>query len=110
LRATSDNRGLVGEAPGTDLAKVVELQENGRTLLVSAGVGWKPGVVCVATSKIMEDTSEGVALKTNKPMVSPAISMESRFRYPPFPIENGVRAVVNVVIIGGKDKPPFGIL
>ena len=36
---------LVGEALGTDLAKVVELQEGGETLLVRAGVGWKPGVV-----------------------------------------------------------------
>jgi len=101
---------LVGEALGTDLAKVVELQEDGKTLLVRAGVGWKPGVVGVATIEIMDDTSEGVALKTNKPMISPDISTESRFRYPPFLTENGVRAVVNVVIIGGKDKPPFGIL
>ncbi len=40
---------LAGEALGTDLAKVVELQPDGKTLLVRAGVGWKPGVVGVAT-------------------------------------------------------------
>jgi hypothetical protein len=34
---------------GTDLAKVVELQADGETLLVRAGVGWKSGVVGVAT-------------------------------------------------------------
>jgi len=101
---------LVGEALGTDLAKVVELQEDGQTLLVRAGVGWKPGVVGVATIKVADDTSEGAALKTNKPMVSPDISKESRFRYPQFLTDNGVRAVVNVVIIGSKDKPAFGIL
>jgi signal transduction histidine kinase/CheY-like chemotaxis protein len=55
-------------------------------------------------------TSEGLALKTGEPMISPDIDKETRFRYPPFLTENGVRAVANVVILGGKDRPPFGIL
>ena len=101
---------LVGEALGTDLAKIVELQEDGHTLLVRAGVGWKPGVVGKVTIRAEDDTSEGLALKTGEPMISPDIGKERRFRYPPFLTENGVRAVANVVIIGGKDRPPFGIL
>ena len=101
---------LVGEALGTDLAKVVELQEDGHTLLVRAGVGWKPGVVGKVTIQAEDDTSEGLALKTGEPMISPDIGTETRFRYPPFLTDNGVRAVANVVIIGGKDRPPFGIL
>ena len=36
---------FVGDALGTDLAKIVKLQDDGHTLLVRAGVGWKPGVV-----------------------------------------------------------------
>ena len=36
---------LVGGALGTDLAKVMELLPEGRTMLVRAGVGWKPGIV-----------------------------------------------------------------
>ena len=101
---------LVGEALGTDLAKVVELQEDGKTLLVRAGVGWKDGVVGVATINADSDTSEGFALKTGEPMISPDIEKEKRFRYAQFLIDNGARAVVNVIIIGGKDRPPFGIL
>ena len=101
---------LVGEALGTDLAKVMELQEDGDTLLVRAGVGWKPGVVGTAIVKAADDTSESHALKTREPMISPDIAHELRFRYPPFLIENGVRAVANVVIIGGQGRPPFGIL
>lgn len=101
---------LVGEALGTDLAKVVELQADGETLLVRAGVGWKPGVVGKATIKATDDTSEGYALKTGKPMVSNNIDTETRFRYPAFLIENGAKAVANVIIIGGKDRPPYGIL
>lgn len=41
---------LIGEALGTDLAKLVELQADGETLLVRAGIDWKPGVVGQATA------------------------------------------------------------
>ena len=101
---------LVGEALGTDLAKIVELQEDGHTLLVRAGVGWDPGVVGKVTIQAEDDTSEGLALKTGEPMISPDIAKEIPFRYPPFLTENGVKAVTNVVIIGGQSRPPFGIL
>jgi signal transduction histidine kinase/CheY-like chemotaxis protein len=101
---------LAGEALGTDLAKVVELQEDGKTLLVRAGVGWKPGVVGVATITAEDGTSEGHALRTGEPMISPDIASETRFKYSQFLIDNNVRAVANVLIIGGQGKPPFGIL
>ncbi len=101
---------LVGEGLGTDLAKVMELGDDSQTLSVRAGVGWKPGVVGHATLKAVEGTSEGYALKTGEPMISPDIETETRFTYPPFLTDNGVRVVVNVVIIGSEDRPPFGIL
>jgi PAS domain S-box-containing protein len=101
---------LVGQALGTDLAKVMELQEDGETLLVRAGVGWKPGVVGEVTIKATHDSSEGYALRTGEPMISPDIARETRFTYSPFLTDNGVKAVANVIIIGGKERPPFGIL
>jgi len=101
---------LAGEALGTDLAKVVELQADGKTLLVRAGVGWKSGVVGEASVTAEHDTSEGHALRTGEPMISPDIATETRFKYSQFLIDNNVRAVANVLIIGGHGKPPFGIL
>ncbi|HWX50499.1 MAG TPA: GAF domain-containing protein [Roseomonas sp.] len=101
---------LVREALGIDLAKVMELQRDGETLFVRAGVGWKPGVVGEVTIKASEDTSEGYALKTGRPMISPDIAEETRFTYPPFLVDNGVKAVANVPIIGAEGKPPYGIL
>jgi PAS domain S-box-containing protein len=101
---------LVGEALGTDLAKVMELKEDGQTLFVRAGVGWKPGVVGEATVKASDETSEAHALKTCEPMISPDIAKETRFSYPPFLVDNGVKAVANVPIIGADGNPPFGIL
>lgn len=97
---------LVGEALGTDLAKAMELKEDGETLFVRAGVGWKPGVVGEATTKASDETSEGYAMKTGKPMISSDIAQETRFSYPLFLTDNGVKAVANVPIIGAEDKPP----
>jgi len=51
-----------------------------------------------------------LSLKTGEPVTSPDIATETRFKYPPFLVENGVRAVANVIIIGGKGRPPYGIL
>ena len=101
---------LVGEALGTELAKVVELGADGQTLLVRAGVGWKPGVVGEVKVSLTDALSESHALKTGEPMISPDIDRETRFDYPPFLVDNGVKAVANVVILGGKDQPPFGVL
>ena len=101
---------LVGQALGTDLAEVLELQADGRDVLVRAGVGWKPGVVGHARVSLAENTSEAHALMTGKPTTSPDIDAETRFRYPAFLVEHGVKAVVYVTIIGGKGKPPFGLL
>jgi signal transduction histidine kinase/DNA-binding NarL/FixJ family response regulator/HPt (histidine-containing phosphotransfer) domain-containing protein len=101
---------LVGEGLGTDLAKVMKLQDDGETLLVCAGVGWKPGIVGVLTLKAADNTSEGLALRTGEPTISPNILTETRFEYPPFLIDNGVQAMANVPIIGGEGRPSFGIL
>ena len=100
---------LVGEALGTDLAKVMELQEDGITLLVRAGVGWKPGVVGQVRVKAEKGSSEGHALQTGNPVTSDDIEHETRFEYADFIKENGVRALVNVAI-GGGNKRPYGIL
>lgn len=101
---------LVGEALRTDMAKVMELQDDGTTLLVRAGVGWPPGVVGHATAKAESGSSEGYALQTGEPAVSRDIATEKRFRYPQFIVDAGVKALVNVVILGGKGRCPYGIL
>jgi GAF domain-containing protein len=101
---------LVGEALCTDLAKVVELQADGETLFVRAGVGWKPGVVGEVRLRLADASSEGHALKTGETVISPDIAEEMRFGYPPFLTDNGVKAIANVPIIGGGGRPPFGIL
>ncbi|MBB5712633.1 hypothetical protein [Sphingomonas xinjiangensis] len=43
---------LFGDALGTDLAKVMEIEANSQTLFVRASVGWQPGVVGALASRI----------------------------------------------------------
>lgn len=101
---------LVSNALGTHLVKVMELQGDGTTLLVRAGVGWKPGVVGTARVKTGERTAERYTLQTAEPVVSPDIETESRFDYPPFMRDNGVRALATVIIVGPDGQPPYGVL
>ena len=88
---------LVGRALGTDLAKVMERQADGRTLLVRAGVGWKPGVVGQLTISTEEDTSTAHALATDEPVISPDLAREKRFKVARFLTDHGVKALVNVL-------------
>jgi signal transduction histidine kinase/ActR/RegA family two-component response regulator len=101
---------LVGEALETDLAKVMELQPEGKTLLVRAGVGWSSDVVGQVTVDAVRGSSEGYALSTGLPVISDDIATETRFKYAEFLKEHGVRAIVSVIILGSEDKPPYGIL
>jgi two-component sensor histidine kinase len=100
---------LVGEALGTDLAKVVELQPDGRTLLVREGVGWPPGVVGVVRTE-MDQGPEGLALRTGQAVVSPDLEQEDRFAVPRFVREHGSQAAVCVVIMGVDGTQPYGVL
>ena len=101
---------LVGTALNTHLVKVMELQEDGTTMLVRAGVGWKPGVVGNTRVGTGERTAERYALQTADPVVSPDIETEDRFDYPPFIRDNGVQALATVIIVGPDGKPPYGVL
>ena len=101
---------LAGRALGTDLAKVMERQADGRTLLVRAGVGWDPDVVGRLTVSTEEDSSTAQALATGEPVVLPDLARERRFKVARFVTDHGVKALVNVTVRGAENKPPFGIL
>lgn len=97
-------------AMGTDLSKVMKLQEGGKELLVVAGIGWEDGVIGVERVPAMRQSSEGYALRTGHPAVSEDIEDEDRFDYAEFLKRHGVRSMVNVVIPGADGKPPYGLL
>jgi GAF domain-containing protein len=114
---TSENLGailqeacrLVCAGLQADLAKVMELQPDGRTLLVRAGVGWKPGVVGNATSIARDDSSDGEALRTQEPVICVDVH-EDRRKPAEFVVEHGVQSFVNVNILTPAGGPSYGIL
>lgn len=97
-------------ADGLDapLAKVLQYRPGEDTLLVRAGVGWRPGVVGKARLGADLASPAGYALKTGAPVVSNHLAAEQRFRTPRLMAEHGARRAVNVVIRGQRE--PFGVL
>ena len=43
-------------------------------------------------------------------MISNDVAQETRFEVPAFMQEHGVKAMVNVIILGPDGKPPYGVL
>ncbi len=101
---------LVVEALHTDLAKVMEVQPDGVSLLVRAGVGWPAGVVGKVIVDVEKGSSEGHALVTGQSVICSDIDTEERFACADFLRQAGVRALANVIIIGPDHRRPYGIL
>ncbi|WP_250479629.1 MULTISPECIES: ATP-binding protein [unclassified Caballeronia] len=101
---------IVRDALNADFAKVMELQRDGTTLLVRAGVGWSNDVVGKTTVIADVRSSEGHALHTGKPVISNDITKEDRFEYADFIKEAGIRALANVIVIGPAGRGPYGLL
>jgi two-component sensor histidine kinase len=100
---------LVGEALGSDLAKILEIEPDRRCLLVRAGVGWRPGIVGQMRLPMGKRSSETYAIEAGRPVISPDIATEDRFEFADFLKEHGAKALVNVPIFlpGGV---PYGLL
>ena len=100
---------LVSEAMETKRAKILEIQDGGRSLLVRAGVGWSPDVVGRVRLDMRERSSETFSIEAGVPVITRDIREEDRFEVPPFLKEAGVIALANVPIFlpGGK---AYGLL
>ncbi len=99
---------LASEGLQAEFCKVLEHLPAEHCLLVSAGVGWPPGVV--GSAKVGDDLGSpaGFALRTGKPVISNHLENEERFRTPELLITNGIRRAMNVILQG--DGKPFGVL
>ena len=100
---------LMGDAMGTSRAKVLEIEGDGKMLLVRAGVGWAPDIVGRARIAMGKHSSESFSINERKPVISRDISQDERFEVPGFMKKAGVRALANVPILlpGGC---AFGLL
>ncbi|MEK6769911.1 MAG: PAS domain S-box protein, partial [Gemmatimonadota bacterium] len=99
----------VREVLGVEYAKILELSADGASLLLRAGVGWKPGYVRQAKVDAAKASSQaGYTLAADAPVVVTDLRNERRFTPPPLLVEHDVVSGISVRILG--EERPFGVL
>ena len=91
-----------------DLVELLELEADGRSLLLRAGVGWNERLVGSAKVSADPDSPAGLALLANELVVTIDLMAERRFSVPAILREHGVVSGITVVIAGSPR--PFGVL
>lgn len=99
---------LAADGLEADFSKVLQCHQDGKALLVVAGVGWGPDVVGQSAIGAGFDSPAGFALKTGKPVISNHLEHEQRFKTPGLFRKYGIKRAVNVILQG--DGAPFGVL
>jgi two-component sensor histidine kinase len=99
---------LVSEALQSDMAKLLELQQDRRTLVIRAAIGWDKSLV----GQILPGchSAEWYALRSGRPVICNDVDAETRFAIPRFVIDQGVKSIVNVQVPGSAGRPPYGVL
>lgn len=108
--ATLMNKAVVQIACNLDveLAKILELKPDGRSLLLRAGVGWKHAVVGRTEVGAGADSQAGYTLGMSQPVIVQDFTQERRFRAPELLCAHGVVSGVSVMIPGCGRR--FGVL
>ena len=100
--------GLVAETLEVEYTKVLKLLEDGKTLLILAGVGWREGLVGQGTIGADSVSQAGYTLLAGEPVIVKDLRSEKRFSGPQMLVDHDVISGMSVVI-AGKDRP-FGVL
>jgi signal transduction histidine kinase len=87
---------------------ILELQPEGTSLLLRAGIGWKEGYVGKARVPATEYTQSRFVLAVGGPVVFDDLSQDPRFDPPRLLLEHGVRSGITVAI--SAHGRPFGLL
>jgi len=91
-----------------EFVKLLELLPDGRSLLLRAGTGWKPGLVGQLVIDKESDSQAAYALLSNKPVVVRNLDEDPRFRAPALLLEHGIVSGLSTIIRG--EKGPIGVL
>jgi PAS domain S-box-containing protein len=99
---------LIAKNLDVEFAKVMELLPDGTSMKLTAGVGWKDGVVGSTIVSAGTDSQAGYTLLSSKPVIVEDLSKEKRFTGPPLLTDHGVVSGISVII--GEKERPFGVL
>lgn len=98
---------LVAKNLDVEYTQVLELLEDGNSLLLRAGVGWSEVLVGEAIVGTDLDSQAGYTLIADKPVVVEDLRTETRFRGPALLQEHGIISGISTIIFA-KDRP-FGV-
>jgi len=99
---------LTAKGLEAEFCKILEYRPGEGRFLVTAGVGWGPDVVGIATVGADIESPAGFALRTGKPVISNHLENEERFRTPELLARHRIRRAMNVILQG--DGSPYGVL
>ncbi len=99
---------FVAQTLSLDFTSIYELQEDGRTLRLTAGFGWNSGVVEQTTVCAEHDSMAAYVLNSAEPVIVRDMRAISAFQVPEFVRAHGVVSGISVVIPGGPRA--WGIL
>jgi signal transduction histidine kinase/ActR/RegA family two-component response regulator/HAMP domain-containing protein len=99
---------LTAQTLELEYCNILELEPDGTSLFLRAGIGWNEGCVGRVTVPATDYTQSGFVLTVGEPVVFDDLSQERRFAPSRFLVEHGVRSGITVAISGhGR---PFGLL
>lgn len=101
---------LAAQTLKVDYGKILEYLAERESLLLRAGLGWRPGLVGQAELPAGSDSQAGYTLLINEAVVVEDLSQETRFSGPGLLLEHGVVSGLSVVIHGGTGGRPYGVL
>jgi diguanylate cyclase (GGDEF)-like protein/PAS domain S-box-containing protein len=100
----------IARATEAELCGVLELQADGRTMRLRAGIGWERGLVGVTTVSADSGTQAGYTLNSPLPWIMvDDLAREARFPRSTLLDGHGICGSVSVRIGAGEDEP-FGVL
>lgn len=99
---------LVARDLRVEYSKAMELQPDGKGMLIVAGVGWEDGIVGCTVIDASSETQAGYTLLSGGPVIEDDLTQETRFRGHPLLWEHGIKSGMTVIIPGGSG--PWGIL
>lgn len=100
--------GMVADTLEVEFCKILELSPEGGTLKLTAGVGWKEGLVGTVNVGAERGSQAGFTLLSRQPVIVEDLRAETRFDVPALLRDHGVVSGVSVVI--GSSEKPFGVL
>ena len=107
-KVCDDAAHILYENLDADLSAVFECDAACASLLLRAGVGWKPGHIGVSRIEADERTPAGRALQMNQPIIISDVQKDRMLRLPKIKRDHGVFSSMAVVVPGRPS--PFGVV